>query len=225
MAGTSALVLGASRGLGLGLAQEYLRRGWEVVGTVRGAGRTGLHELEGRLTVERLDINEPAEIGPLRERLAGRRFDVLFINAGVANDPGEAVEAVSTEEFVRVMTTNALSPMRAIAALEDLVAPDGVVAAMSSGLGSVGDNESGGFEVYRASKASLNTLMRSYASRSGSKRAYLVVAPGWVKTDMGGTSAPLDVETSVRGVVDMLESEAGQPGARFMNYQGRPMRW
>ena len=225
MAERAALVVGASRGLGLGLVREYLGRGWDAVGTVRGE-RTGLHALtDERLRIERLDIDDDAAIAGLRERLSGRTFDVLFVNAGVANQPGEPIEKVATMEFIRVMTTNALSPMRVIGALEDLVRSDGVVAAMSSGLGSVAANEDGGWEVYRASKAALNTLMRSYKARAATRRTYLVVAPGWVRTDMGGPNAPLDVETSVRGVVDLIEAEQGKPGVRFMSYQARTVPW
>jgi NAD(P)-dependent dehydrogenase (short-subunit alcohol dehydrogenase family) len=102
--GKSALIIGASRGLGYALAAEYL----------------------------------------------------LFVNAGVANGPEETVADVSTETFVRLMVTNALSPMRVVEALQDLVAPDGAIEVMSSGQGSVANNDKGGFEIYRASKSALN---------------------------------------------------------------------
>ena len=226
----SVLVIGASRGLGLGLAREYLARGWHVVATVRSEARTGLHELadaaDGQLEIEHLDINDAGQLASLGERLSGRRFDVLFVNAGVANDPNETVGEVSTEEFIRVMCTNALSPMRAIEGLGALVPDGGSIAVMSSGLGSVSNNETGGWEVYRASKAALNTLMRSFAARRGeSALSLLVIAPGWVRTDMGGAGASLDVETSMRGVVDTVTQQQGRPGLRYLDYQGRTVRW
>ena len=226
----SALIIGASRGLGLGLAREYLARGWSVVATVRSDARTGLHELaesaNGRLAIERLEITDPAGIAALREHLSGRAFDLLFVNAGVSNGRAETVRDVSTEDFVRVLVTNALRPLRVVEALHDLVRPEGTVAAMSSGLGSVSNNESGGWEVYRASKAALNTLMRSFAARhADDPRTYAVVAPGWVRTDMGGPDAGLDVETSIRGVVDALAAQAGQGGLRYLDYQGQTVPW
>src|SRR6202035_784489 len=100
----TALIIGASRGLGLALAQEYLKRGWRVVATVRGSGRTALHDIDSdRLEIEAVDILEQGQIPALRERLAGRGFALLFVNAGVTNDPEEPIGAVSTDEFVRVM--------------------------------------------------------------------------------------------------------------------------
>jgi NAD(P)-dependent dehydrogenase (short-subunit alcohol dehydrogenase family) len=230
MPNQTALIVGASRGLGLGLAREYLTRGWHVVGTVRGSARTGLHELadrtDGKLTVETVDITEPAQITELRRRLAGRSFDLLFVNAGVANDPAETIGTVSDATFLHVMVTNALSPMRVVETLAPLVADNGTIAAMSSGLGSVADNEDGGWEVYRASKAALNTLMRSFAARhQRDARRMLLVAPGWVRTDMGGPGAGLDVETSVRGIADTIASNVNRPGLGYVDYQGRTVRW
>lgn len=227
---STVLIIGASRGLGLGLAKEYLARGWNVIGTVRGERRNGLHELAdtagGQLQIETLDIVEEAQIHSLRERLDGRAIDLLFVNAGVANDPGETVAETSTESFNRIMVTNALAPMRVIEAFESLVPSDGMIAAMSSGLGSVANNESGGWEVYRASKAALNTLMRSFGARSLAKsRSIAVVTPGWVRTDMGGPQAGLDVETSVRGMADVLAAQRGQPGLRYVDYQGKTVNW
>ncbi len=226
----SALVIGASRGLGLGLAREYLKRGWNVVATVRGTRPTGLHELagtaDGRLEIEQLDINDQGQTAALRERLSARRFDVVFVNAGVIDDRAQSIGEVSTDEFVRVMVTNALSPMRVVEALQDLVPPTGTVAVMSSGLGSVAGNESGGYEVYRGSKAALNTLMRSFAARhANDPRSFLVIAPGWVRTDMGGADAGLDVETSIAGVVDTLAAQSGRPGLSYLNYQGKTVNW
>lgn len=235
-----ALVVGASRGLGLGLAREQLRRGWRVIATVRAPGRdatvrdpgqrTPLHGLKAEagdaLEIETVDINAPDQVAALRRRLDGRALDLLFVNAGVANDPGETVAQVSTEEFTRVMVTNALSPMRVVEAFADLVRPGGAIAVMSSGLGSVAANTGGGYEVYRASKASLNTLMRSFAARHGDgSRTLLAIAPGWVRTDMGGSSAPLDVETSTRGIADVIAARQGKPGLAYLDYRGETVAW
>src|SRR5215469_15309904 len=118
----TALIVGASRGLGYALAEEYFKRGWRVIGTVRGERRTPLHDLQarsgGQVEIEQLDINRPDEIAALRERLDGRTLDLLFVNSGVNGEHPEALIAeVSTEEFTQVMVTNALSPMRVVEAL------------------------------------------------------------------------------------------------------------
>jgi NAD(P)-dependent dehydrogenase (short-subunit alcohol dehydrogenase family) len=152
------LIVGASRGLGHAMAAEFLKKGWNVVGTVRGKARTDLHDLadenEGRVEIETLDITIPDQIAALREHLSGRTFDMLFVNAGTANDKQEeTIAEVSTDAFVRVMITNALSPMRVVEALQDLVAENGLIGIMSSGQCSVSNNERGGHEVYRGSKA------------------------------------------------------------------------
>jgi NAD(P)-dependent dehydrogenase (short-subunit alcohol dehydrogenase family) len=162
----------------------------------------------------------------LLHRLQGRTFDLLFVNAGVANDPDETIGNVSTEEFIRILVTNALSPMRVIEKLGDFVAPGGTIGVMSSGLGSVANNEHGGWEVYRSSKAALNTLMRSYAARQKKTgRSFVVIAPGWVRTDMGGPHATLAIEESIPRVVDTINSQAGKPGLRYLDYQGRTVPW
>ena len=173
-AGQTALIIGASRGLGYALAAEYLNRGWQVTATVRGARRTELHDLAdssaGRLVVETVDITVPEEVAALHGRLAQTAFDLLFVNAGVTNGPGETVADVPTDTFIRLMVTNALSPMRVIETLQDLVVPDGTIGVMSSGQGSIANNTRGGFEIYRASKSALNQLMRSFAARHAETR-------------------------------------------------------
>jgi NAD(P)-dependent dehydrogenase (short-subunit alcohol dehydrogenase family) len=226
----TALIVGASRGLGLDLAREYASRGWCVVGTVRSASpATGLHvladETKGRVRIEMVDINVPEQVAALRERLAGERLHLLFVNAGISYGIEETVPLSSTEAFTRLMVTNALSPLRFIEAFADLVPTNGVIAAMSSGLGSVTNNTRAGWEIYRASKAALNTMLRSFAVRRGGGRTVLAVAPGWVKTDMGGPNAVLDVATSVDGIVGAIAARRGRPGAAYVDYLGNDVAW
>lgn len=233
MAGTTgfALIVGASRGLGLGLAGEYLARGWRVLATVRDRkgedGLRGLAEgLPGTLEIAHLDVDEPGQIRQLGERLAPGALDLLFVNAGVTNRPSEPIGEVETEEFARVMLTNVLGPMRVVEWLADRVADEGTIAAMSSNMASVSLNEAGSWEVYRASKSALNMLMKCYSVRRGRGRhTLLAVSPGWVRTDMGGDAAPLDVATSVRGIADMIERRRGSAGFFYVDYQDRDLPW
>jgi len=226
----SLLLIGASRGLGHAMAEEFLKHGWNVVGTVRGEARTRLHELAdaatGRVDIETIDITVPEQIAALRSRLAERSFDMLFVNAGVTNNPDETIGEVTTEEFVRVMVTNALSPMRVVEALHDLVIPDGTIGVMSSGQGSVTNNTTGMREVYRGSKAALNTFMRSFAARHAEdKRAIVLMAPGWVRTDMGGSSGRLGIEESIPNVVRTLLAVQGKAGLQYLDYLGSTVPW
>mgnify|MGYP001162626513 CR=1 FL=1 len=225
------LLIGASKGLGHAMAVELVKRGAKVTGTVRGEGRTKLHDLADvrpdLVSIERLDVTKPAEISGLRERLDGQNFDILFHNAGTANrNQDESIAEVSTEEFANVMITNALSPMRVIETLQDLVPDDGLIGIMSSGQGSIADNEKGGHEVYRGTKAALNQYMRSYAARyAGEPRALLLMAPGWIKTRLGGPEARFTMDETVPDIVDVLLAKQGRPGLEFLDREGNTVRW
>ncbi|OOG56210.1 SDR family NAD(P)-dependent oxidoreductase [Rhodanobacter sp. C03] len=224
------LLIGASRGLGFALAEEYLKRGWDVVATERGASPSRLHDLaeayDGRLEIESVDIVHPVQVTALRARLALRKFDLLFVNAGVTNADHETIADVSTDEFVRVMVTNALSPMRVIEVLLDVVLPDGTIGVMSSGQGSVTNNENGHHEVYRSSKAALNMFMRSFAARhADDQRTLLLMAPGWVRTDLGGPEARLSIEESIPNLANTIDAQAGKAGLQYLDYLGRRVPW
>jgi NAD(P)-dependent dehydrogenase (short-subunit alcohol dehydrogenase family) len=213
------------------MAGEFVKKGWHVVGTVRESGRTDLHDLADahpdQVTIEPLDVTEPDQIAELRQRLAGNAFDILFVNAGTANhNATETIAEVPTDEFVRVMLTNALGVMRAVEGFQDLVPPTGLIGVMSSGQGSIANNTRGGFEVYRGSKAALNQYMRSYAARHADDlRAMVLMAPGWIRTELGGPNATFSVEETIPQVVDTLLAQQGKPGLRFIDRHGETVPW
>ena len=231
MSTKTALVVGASRGLGLGLTERILERGWQVTSTSRSTGATGLDNLAdrsgGRLTLETVDIDDETQVASLHERLCEARFDLVFVNAGTTHDRWETVAEVSTQTFDRVMTTNALSPMRFVERFQDLVSPTGTIGVMSSGQGSVANNTRvTGWEIYRASKSALNQLMRSYAARHpDDPHTLLLIAPGWVQTELGGPDAALTVEQSTRGVADVIEAHTGEGGLHYLDHRGATVPW
>jgi len=227
----TALIAGASRGLGHALAAELYGRGWDVVGTVRDLNSsTPLHDLaaksDGHVTIERLDVTEPDQLPPLRDRLAGRNIDLLFVNAGVTTQEDAPIGTVHTADFVDVMVTNVLGPMRVIEALDGLVSPTGLIGAMSSGQGSITNNTTGLREIYRCSKAALNMGMRSLAARqAGTQRAFLLMAPGWICTGLGGPEAPFTIEETVPLIVDVMLAKRDRPGLEYLDRHGATIPW
>jgi NAD(P)-dependent dehydrogenase (short-subunit alcohol dehydrogenase family) len=214
--------------LGLVLTGELTRRGWRVIATTRRGGgelQANADASDGQLTVEPLEMTSSEQLAALRERLAGRQLDLLFVNAAI--DRGNlSIDEVPTDMFTEVMITNALSPLRALEALRGLVAPGGTVAVMSSEQGSISLNTEDGFELYKASKAALNQLMRSYATRhAGDGQTKLLIDPGHNQTRLGGPDAPLTAQQSMPSVVDVLEAQAGGPGLRFLDRHGETVPW
>lgn len=209
------------------MAAEFAARQWRVVGTVRGAG-TPLHALAAEradVEVETLDMTDHDQIRSLRDRLAGRPFDIVFINAGIANRrSSDTMAEVSTEEFVEVMVTNVLGVMRAVEELGVLARPGGVVGVMSSGQGSIANNANGTNDVYRASKAALNQAMASYGGRHP-ERATILMAPGWIRTQLGGANAPFSVEEAMPQIVDVLVAQRDAPGLRYLDRHGKSVPW
>ncbi|MBM3072753.1 SDR family NAD(P)-dependent oxidoreductase [Lelliottia sp. RWM.1] len=226
------LLIGASRGIGFAMAEELLHRGWNVTATVRSTN-AALHALSARyplsLTVEHLDMTDTAQLADLKTRLRYQRYDTLFVNAGIANqNQSETIAEVSTEEFVHVMITNALSPLRVIDAFQAQVTADGLIGVMSSGQGSISNNEKGGKEVYRGTKAALNQYMRSYAARQALKtpdRALLLLAPGWIRTDLGGEDGAFSLTETIPDIVSVIERKRSRPGLEFLDRFGKVVPW
>jgi NAD(P)-dependent dehydrogenase (short-subunit alcohol dehydrogenase family) len=231
MSTRTALIIGASRGLGLGLAQELAKRGWRVIGTARWPDTShGLlaaaRESVGRIIVESIDILESAQLDELAQRLSAESIDLLFVNAGISGAADQSVDTVTEEELAHIMLTNAIAPLRVARRLLPLVNDGGTVAFMSSLMGSIAGNETGGMDLYRASKAALNSLTRGFVATVAKDRAInvLTLHPGWVRTDMGGEDAPLSIEESVRGMADVLESARSRKH-QFLDYSGKELPW
>ena len=212
------------------MAAEFANRGWRVLGTVRAPG-TLLQDLAterpGLVEIEMLDMTDHDQILTARDRLADRLFDIVFINGGVANRAPEAtMVGVSTDEFVHVMVTNVLGVMRAVEAFGVLARPGGVIGVMSSGQGSIANNTNGVNDVYRASKAALNQAMASYAGRhAGDGKALVLMAPGWIRTELGGMNAPFSVEDAMPQIVDVLIAQLDAPGLRYIDRNGQTVPW
>ena len=224
----SILIVGASRGLGLGLVAEHLKRGFDVIATVRkAADEADLKALPGaeRLTLHHLDVTSDADIARLAKDLPAD-LDVVFINAGISGP--KSVVSADTDALNQIMQANVFGPVRLAHALLGHVRPrTGILAFMSSAMGSIAQNESGSMEVYRASKTAQNSLARSLwlTAAKAVGVTVLSVHPGWVKTDMGGSNADIDVDTSVTGIADQLAAHHGTHAHRFIDYSGRDIAW
>ena len=199
-----------------------------MIATVRdGSGEPALQALPGsdRLTVHHADVTSDADIARLASQIAGP-LDLLFVNAGIMG-PADMTSA-SASEINAVMQTNAFGPARLAWALIDRVRErTGVLALMSTGMGSIADNASGGYDVYRASKAAQNMLARSLWVGPARARGVTVLSvnPGWVRTDMGGPGGTIDVATSCRGMADQIAASAGAREHRFIDWNGRELPW
>lgn len=225
-----ALIIGASRGIGLGLVRKYLNLGWKVVATERHPSATSAlgqlaEQHPEQLQTLAVDINVPEHLNAAAHALLNQHFDLLFVVAGVSDNPAQLASQISNEEFQHVFVTNALSPIRALEILLPNVTSSGTVAVMSSALGSIADNTDGGYETYRASKAALNSLLRSFAARQKDARTYIAMMPGWVQTDMGGPDAPVTVQASVDGMAQTLANHEGAGGSMFVDFENNVIAW
>lgn len=224
----AALILGATRGLGLGLARHYAKAGYTVYATQRShsdALAKAVVEAKGAIHVREADVTNYAQIEKLAGSIHPERLDVAVINAGVYGGPDQALEDLSRDNVADIIETNALGPINAARAILPCMKDGGVIGMMSSKMGSIADS-SGGTNLYRLSKVSQNMLARSLFEKHAKPRGIAVVSlhPGWVQTDMGGPNALIDVDTSVAGMMDVLAS-ADASEHKFIAYDGQEVPW
>ncbi len=218
-----ALIIGASRGIGLELARQYLADGWEVSATARTAAALTALDAMGA-TPCALDVTDAASVEAFGRFVSAARYDVAMHVAGVM-ERGDASTAPSVTAFDAVMHANVLGAMRIIPIVAPRVAAArGCFGFISSLLGSVANADSSVTWLYRVSKSALNMAVR--AARQDYPGATLVLlSPGWVRTDMGGASAPVSVADSVTGLRRVVASLSPEDTGTFRNYEGRTLPW
>lgn len=227
MSNKNALIIGASRGLGLGLAKQLLADGWDVTATVRNIHKADALKASGAVRIEALDMDDHAAVAALAQRLEGQVFDLLFVNAGVKGPDDQRPGHASPTEIGQLFMTNAVAPVALAQRFVGQIRPgNGLIAFMSSGLGSVTTPDAPNLAFYKASKAALNSMANTFLSEIEAPTfTVLSMHPGWVKTDMGGDGADIDVATSVRGLIDQVNAYSGRGGHHFINYKGETIPW
>ena len=220
----SVLVIGASRGIGLELVRQYREAGSAVVATARDeAGLARLQALGAKAL--RLDVTDAASASGLAWQVDGEAFDVVVINAGVYGPRSDTLEPPTQAEFDAVMHTNVLGPMRMLPQVAEALAPQARVAVLSSRMGSIGARANASGWLYRASKAALNSVLADAALVLRGRALCVALHPGWVRTDMGGGGADLDVPTSAAGLRRVIAGLTPATHGGFFDYQGEPIPW
>ena len=214
---STVLITGANRGIGLALTQQYLEDGWQVVATSRDPDNAGdLNRLKkdfSSLDVLTVDVTLPADIESMATHLGGKPIDILINNAGVYGQSNSYFGNTRTELWLEAFKTNTIAPMKIMEALVDNVAASEkrIIASMSSKMGSMDDNVSGGSYVYRSTKAALNAVMVSAARDLKPKGITAVILhPGWVRTDMGGPNGEISSAESAANLRKILAGRADE---------------
>jgi NAD(P)-dependent dehydrogenase (short-subunit alcohol dehydrogenase family) len=218
------LITGTSRGIGLELARQALQRGDFVIAVARKPESSkGLTELKSKFTDKLQLVDVDVRSDDAHEKIAavvGKELDVLINNAGVFLN-GESVD-----DFMESFRVNSVAPFvltkALLPALKNSSHPK--VIQITSKMGSIDDNTSGGYYAYRASKAALNMINKSLALDNPWLTS-IVIHPGWVKTDMGGQAAPTSPEDSAKGIWEVALSLKQNQSGQFFEFTGKKIAW
>jgi NAD(P)-dependent dehydrogenase (short-subunit alcohol dehydrogenase family) len=230
---SSVLITGANRGLGFEFARQYLVDGWRVFATCRNpAGADKLKALAksvgDKLTIVEMDVTNPESIAKAATELDGTAIDLLINCAGITGPSGQRAGNVNYASWANVFDVNTMGPLRVLEAFIGLVARSErkLVVSITSGMGSLADNTSGGSIAYRSSKAALNMVMRSAAIDLAPRGiSCIVLNPGWVKTDMGGPNATITPQESVGALRRLIAGLGAKNSGKFYHYDGSEYPW
>lgn len=223
------LITGANRGIGLEFARQYAAEGWTVIATCRKPEHAAdLAAIAGDVQLHRLDVTDFANIEQLARTLDGMAIDILINNAGIYGPRVVPYDFVDYAAWGEVLRTNTMAPLKLSAVFSKHVARSErrLIVAVTSSMGSIADNSSGGAYIYRSSKAALNAVIRSLArDLRGKEITCVVIHPGWVRTDMGGSGASLDPYDSVRSMRALFARLTVKDSGRFFSYDGDELPW
>jgi NAD(P)-dependent dehydrogenase (short-subunit alcohol dehydrogenase family) len=232
MTDSTILITGANRGIGLELCAQFARDGWQVIACCRNpAAAAELQNLGERyksVEIHALDVTDYDRLRALAEDLDGRPIDILLSNAGIYGRKGIAFGDVDPGEWREVLEVNTIAPLMLVQAFVDHVASSRqkLVAVISSKVGSIADNSSGGSYLYRSSKTAVNQVVKSLSiDLAGRDIAVVSLHPGWVQTDMGGPNAEISPAESVAGLKSILQSAGRAQSGQFLEYNGMPIPW
>ncbi|WP_066965515.1 SDR family oxidoreductase [Microbulbifer sp. Q7] len=231
MSGTI-LITGCNRGIGLEMARQFAKDGWKVIATCRNPSAawelSELAEAHNNLEIHPLDVTDYGQLADLAHSLRDCPVDVLVSNAGYYGPKGVALGSLDVEEWLKVLEANTIAPCKLVEAfLPNLAAgSQKVIGVLSSKVGSIEDNTSGGGYLYRSSKTAVNQVVKSLAIDLADQGiTVLALHPGWVKTDMGGPNALISVKDSVKGLRQVLLEADERNSGHFYNYDGSPIPW
>ena len=227
------LITGANRGLGLEFCRQYAEAGWRVLACCRdpehAADLRGLASRQGAVSLHRLEVDHFDQIDALSQELAGQSIDVLLNNAGIyGGSKQNRFGSLDYQLWTKVFRVNVQAPLKMAEAFLPHVERSShkLIVAITSLMGSVSDNTSGGSILYRSSKAALNAAMKSLSiDLRGRGVGVLLLHPGWVRTDMGGSSAPTLPAESIAGMRRVIEAYGPQHSGRFLNFRGEELPW
>ena len=228
-----AIVVGTSRGIGLGLVRELLNQHWHVIATIRDKAQIPadlsqlLSEHPNALELAELDLNHVQTADGILSQYPDNSINLLLVSAGILGPEHQRVEQCTPNEIANLFWVNSIAPVSIARKFLPLMKAKGVIAFMSSRMGSVALNDDGSMELYRASKAALNSITRGFAINEAIPAGIgvLNLHPGWVQTEMGGSHALVSVKESTTGLVQVIESFLGKNEQQFIDFQGKELTW
>jgi NAD(P)-dependent dehydrogenase (short-subunit alcohol dehydrogenase family) len=224
------LITGANRGIGLEFTQQYAQDGWNVLACCRDPQHAGtlqaLAKSYANIRILLLDVADFAQIDALALQLKNDKIDVLINNAGVY--PESSLADADTEDWLEAFKINSIAPLKMVTAFTTHVANSELkkIATLSSKMGGMSDNTSGGSYIYRSTKTAVNMVMKSLSiDVKPAGIAVVTLHPGWVLTDMGGSNALINTKTSVTGLRQVIENLNLSNTGKFIAYDGKEIAW
>jgi len=232
MTNPTILITGANRGIGLKLSEQFAEDGWQVLACCRNPADAGeLQALSERglaIEVHALDVTNYEQMAALADQLANRPIDILLSNAGIYGSKGVSFGEIDAEEWRQVLEVNTIAPLMLVQTFVEQVAASQqrLVAVISSKVGSIADNSSGGSYIYRSSKTAVNQVVKCLSIDLADRDISVIsLHPGWVQTEMGGPNAEISTDESVSGLKGILQTAGLAQSGHFIEYDGSSIPW